>query len=51
MSENLRVDIKRDVFPSDHLRASEPFIENQSEHISKLSSDQSLVKHKFITKR
>ena len=27
---------------------SEPFIENQSEHISKLSLDQSLVKRKFI---
>ena len=27
---------------------SEPFIENQSEHISKLSSHQSLVKRKFI---
>ena len=31
--------------------ASEPFIENQSEHISKLSLHQSLVKRKFITKR
>ena len=30
---------------------SEPFIENQSEHISKLSLHQSLVKRKFITKR
>ena len=29
---------------------SEPFIENQSEHISKLSLHQSLVKRKFITK-
>ena len=30
---------------------SEPFIENQSEHISRLSLHQSLVKRKFITKR
>ena len=30
---------------------SEPFIESQSEHISKLSLHQSLVKRKFITKR
>ena len=30
---------------------SEPFIENQSEHISKLSLHQSLVKRKFVTKR
>ena len=30
---------------------SEPSIENQSEHISKLSLHQSLVKRKFITKR
>ena len=30
---------------------SEPFIENQSEHISKLSLHQSLVKRKFTTKR
>ena len=30
---------------------SEPFIENQSEHISKLSLHQSLAKRKFITKR
>ena len=30
---------------------SEPFIENQSEHISKLSLHQSVVKCKFITKR
>ena len=30
---------------------SEPFIENQSEQISKLSLHQSLVKRKFITKR
>ena len=30
---------------------SEPFIENQSEHISKLSLHQSLIKRKFITKR
>ena len=30
---------------------SEPFVENQSEHISKLSLQQSLVKRKFITKR
>ena len=30
---------------------SEPYIENQSEHISKLSLHQSLVKRKFITKR
>ena len=30
---------------------SDPFIENQSEHISKLSLHQSLVKRKFITKR
>ena len=29
----------------------EPFIENQSEHISKLFLHQSLVKRKFITKR
>ena len=30
---------------------SEPFAENQSEHMSKLSLHQSLVKRKFITKR
>ena len=30
---------------------SEPFIENQSEHISKLSLHQSLAKRRFITKR
>ena len=30
---------------------SEPFIENQSEHISKLSLHRSLVKRKFITRR
>ena len=30
---------------------NEPFIENQSEHISKLSLHQSLVKHKSVTKR
>ena len=30
---------------------SEPFIENQSEHTSKLSLHQSLAKRKFITKR
>ena len=29
---------------------SEPFIENQCEHITKLSLHQSLVKRKFITK-
>ena len=28
-----------------------PFIENQSEHLSKLSLQQSLVKRKFIPKR
>ena len=46
MSEDLRMDIQRDVFTI--AVESEPFIDNQSEHISKLSLHQSLVKRKFI---
>ena len=46
MSENLKVDIQREVFTSDHLRVN-LLIENRSKHISKLSLHQSLVKRKF----
>ena len=41
--------LERHIYERPH--KSEPFIENQSEHISKLSLHQSLAKRKFITKR